>query len=65
MAVLTDRERQVLELVAEGRTNRATAEALFISERTVGVHVSNILNKLQVKTRVQATRVFMRNQPRA
>ncbi|MFV2022360.1 helix-turn-helix transcriptional regulator [Micromonospora sp. LOL_023] len=65
LAVLTDRERQVLELVAEGRTNRATAEVLFISERTVGVHVSNILNKLQVKTRVQATRVFMRNQPRA
>ncbi|WJK41292.1 AAA family ATPase [Solwaraspora sp. WMMA2056] len=65
LAVLTDRERQVLELVAEGRTNRATAEALFISERTVGVHVSNILNKLQVKTRVEATRVFMRNQPRA
>jgi DNA-binding CsgD family transcriptional regulator/tetratricopeptide (TPR) repeat protein len=65
LAVLTDRERQVLELVAEGRTNRATAEALFISERTVGVHVSNILNKLQVRTRVEATRVFMRNQPRA
>jgi len=64
LAVLTKRERQVLKLVAEGRTNRATAEALFISERTVGVHVSHILNKLQVRTRVEATRVYMLNQPR-
>lgn len=64
LAVLTDRERQVLELVADGRTNQEIASKLFISARTVGVHVSHILEKLQVRSRVDATRVFERNRPR-
>jgi DNA-binding NarL/FixJ family response regulator len=43
---LTERERQVLELMAEGRTNRAIAGQLFISERAVERHVTNIFSKL-------------------
>jgi DNA-binding CsgD family transcriptional regulator len=51
---LTPREREVLALVAEGRTNRQIAEALFISEKTASVHVSNILAKLGVANRAEA-----------
>jgi DNA-binding CsgD family transcriptional regulator len=58
--VLTEREREVLAAVAEGLTNREIGQALFISERTVGVHVGHIFDKLQVRTRVQASRVFLR-----
>lgn len=54
---LTPRERDVLEQVAAGRTNRQIASALFISESTAGVHVSNILAKLGVVTRTEAARV--------
>jgi ATP/maltotriose-dependent transcriptional regulator MalT len=48
---LSTREAQVLQLVATGRTNRAIAERLVLSERTVDRHVSNILGKLNVATR--------------
>jgi DNA-binding CsgD family transcriptional regulator len=51
---LTPREREVLALVADGRTNRQIAEALFISDRTASVHVSNILAKLGVANRAEA-----------
>jgi DNA-binding CsgD family transcriptional regulator len=51
---LTRRELEVLAAVAAGRTNRQIAEALFISESTAGVHVSNILGKLGVSTRTEA-----------
>ncbi len=47
-------------LVAEGRTNRQVAEALFISPKTAGVHVSNILAKLGVANRVEAAAVAHR-----
>ncbi|GAA3336272.1 LuxR family transcriptional regulator [Amorphoplanes nipponensis] len=60
LGALTDREREVLAAVAEGLTNREIGQALFISERTVGVHVGHIFDKLQVRTRVQASRVFLR-----
>jgi DNA-binding CsgD family transcriptional regulator len=56
---LTAREREVLAAVAEGLTNREIGARLFISERTVGVHVGHIFDKLQVRTRVQASRVFL------
>jgi DNA-binding CsgD family transcriptional regulator len=59
LAVLTQREREVLAAVAEGLTNREIGERLFISERTVGVHVGHIFDKLQVRTRVQASRVYL------
>ncbi|MEQ4723848.1 AAA family ATPase [Nonomuraea sp. B19D2] len=51
---LTAREVEVLRLVAEGLTNREIAERLFIAHKTVSVHVSNILGKLEVSTRTQA-----------
>lgn len=51
---LTDRERQVLELIAQGFNNRRIARHLTISEKTVRNHVSNIFNKLQVADRAQA-----------
>jgi DNA-binding CsgD family transcriptional regulator/tetratricopeptide (TPR) repeat protein len=51
---LTARERTVLELVADGRTNREIGEMLFISDRTASVHVSRILAKLGVRSRVEA-----------
>jgi DNA-binding CsgD family transcriptional regulator/tetratricopeptide (TPR) repeat protein len=59
LALLTSREREVLAAVAEGLTNREIGEHLFISERTVGVHVGHIFDKLQVRTRVQASRVYL------
>jgi ATP/maltotriose-dependent transcriptional regulator MalT len=52
---LTTREVEVLRLVATGLTNRAIADALTISERTVDRHVSNIFTKLDVSTRAAAT----------
>jgi DNA-binding NarL/FixJ family response regulator len=51
---LTDRELEVLELVAEGKTNREIGETLFISAKTASVHVSHILAKLDVRGRVEA-----------
>jgi predicted ATPase/DNA-binding CsgD family transcriptional regulator len=54
LASLTARELQVLDEIAEGRTDQQIARRLFISERTVGVHVSHILAKLGVRSRVQA-----------
>jgi DNA-binding NarL/FixJ family response regulator len=54
---LTAREQEVLALVADGATNRLIARALFITEKTASVHVSNILRKLGVANRTQAARV--------
>jgi DNA-binding NarL/FixJ family response regulator len=51
---LTERERQILTLIAQGKSNAAIAEQLMISLKTVRNHVSNIYNKLQVADRAQA-----------
>ena len=51
---LTAREREVLTLIAEGRTNRQIARQLNVTERTARTHVSNILAKLQLTSRTQA-----------
>jgi DNA-binding CsgD family transcriptional regulator len=51
---LTDREREVLDLLIDARTNRQIASRLYISEKTVSVHVSNILAKLGVRSRAEA-----------
>ncbi|WP_304069377.1 LuxR C-terminal-related transcriptional regulator [Nocardiopsis listeri] len=53
-ARLTSRETEVLRLLAEGATNARIAESLFISPKTAGVHVSNILAKLDVPNRATA-----------
>jgi DNA-binding NarL/FixJ family response regulator len=58
---LTSRERDVLSLVVEGRTNRQIAGQLYISEKTVSVHVSNILAKLGVGSRTEAAAVARRD----
>lgn len=52
---LTPRELQVLRLIVTGRTNKAIATELFVSEKTVDRHVSNIFNKLDVPSRAAAT----------
>jgi DNA-binding CsgD family transcriptional regulator len=51
---LSAREREVLALVAQGRTNRETAAALFISEATVKTHLLHIYAKLEVPDRASA-----------
>jgi DNA-binding NarL/FixJ family response regulator len=53
-AVLTPRELEVLGLLAQGRTNRQIGAALYISEKTASVHVSNILGKLGAGGRTEA-----------
>lgn len=57
---LSNREREVLGLIIEGRTNREIGERLFISQKTVGVHVGNILSKLGVSGRLEAAMVAVR-----
>ena len=53
--ILTGRERDVLGLVAEGHTNREIGDRLFISEKTVSVHVSKAMAKLGALSRYEAT----------
>ena len=58
---LTQRERDVLALITQGSTNRQIARQLYISEKTVSVHVSNILAKLGVRGRTEAAAVARRD----
>jgi DNA-binding CsgD family transcriptional regulator len=57
---LSKRELEVLALIAEGRTNREIGERLFISQKTVAVHIGNILGKLGASGRVEAAMVAIR-----
>ncbi|MEP2772929.1 MAG: LuxR C-terminal-related transcriptional regulator [Fulvivirga sp.] len=59
---LSLRELQVLRLVAAGKANKSVADTLFISERTVDRHVSNIFKKLNVSSRVEATTFAIKHQ---
>ncbi|WP_143414932.1 response regulator transcription factor [Geobacillus sp. E263] len=59
--LLTRRECEVLQLLADGKSNRGIGEALYISEKTVKNHVSNILQKLNVNDRTQAVVVAIKN----
>ncbi|WP_433558626.1 helix-turn-helix transcriptional regulator [Pseudonocardia xinjiangensis] len=63
LAALTARELEVLAELAGGHTNREIAQRLFISEKTVGVHVSHIYAKLGVRSRVQASAIWLRSAP--
>jgi DNA-binding NarL/FixJ family response regulator len=58
---LTERETQVLPLLAAGYTNRQIARALFVSESTAGVHVSRIIGKMGVTNRVEAAALAVRS----
>ena len=53
---LTDREQQILALVAEGHSNAELASQLWVTEQTVKFHLSNIYRKLNVSNRTQASR---------
>jgi DNA-binding NarL/FixJ family response regulator len=57
LATLTGREREVAELVAEGRTNPQIATALFLSSKTVETHVRNAFHKLHVSSRLELARL--------
>ena len=59
---LTPREYEVLTLVADGRSNREIGAALFISDRTVARHLTNIYNKIGVTSRTQAARYAIDHQ---
>ncbi|WP_250575266.1 response regulator [Nonomuraea sediminis] len=60
-APLTEREREVLTLIAAGRSNREIARALSVAEKTVKTHVSNVLMKLGVQDRTQAALYAVRH----
>jgi DNA-binding NarL/FixJ family response regulator len=60
---LTPRELEVLALLAKGLTNRDIADELVIGVKTVGIHVSHILRKLDVPTRVEAAAIAHRIAP--
>lgn len=61
-ASLTDRERDVLQWIATGMSNKQIAQQLFISEETVKVHIRNLLRKLNVHSRVAATVLYLEQQ---
>jgi DNA-binding NarL/FixJ family response regulator len=60
-ASLSPREREVLALVAAGQTNKAIADALYVSPNTVKTHVSSLLHKLRADTRVQLATIATRH----
>ena len=55
---ITNREKDIIHLVCEGKTNKEIAEELFISPLTVRDHLSNIFKKVNVKSRVQLVNIF-------
>ena len=58
---LTDRERQILEKLAQGLSNKEIGEELYISEKTVKHYMTNILQKLQVRNRVEAALLALKS----
>ena len=59
---LTTREREIVQLIAEGKTNKALANSLCISTKTAETHRANIMRKLQLHTQTELVRYAMRNQ---
>jgi DNA-binding CsgD family transcriptional regulator len=64
LASLSAREREVAEQVAAGKTNRAIAGALFLSEKTVESHLARIYDKIDVRSRVALTALVAQEQAR-
>lgn len=60
---LTPRERQILELVASGKSNKEVGKALELTEKTVKHYMSNVLQKLQVRNRVEAALLAQKHHP--
>ena len=60
---LTEREREVLELVAEGLSNQEVGDRLGLAEKTIKHYMTNILGKLQVRSRVEAALLVARQGP--
>ncbi|MBT9502983.1 MAG: response regulator transcription factor [Burkholderiaceae bacterium] len=58
---LTEREREILALIGQGLTNREIGERIFLSEKTIKHYVTNILQKLQVRSRVEAALLASRH----
>jgi DNA-binding NarL/FixJ family response regulator len=58
--LISPRERDVLALVVEGRSNKDIAEALYVSPNTVKTHVASLLNKLSANTRSQLAAIALR-----
>jgi DNA-binding NarL/FixJ family response regulator len=64
LSELSERERKILSLVAEGLTNREIAERVYLAEKTVKNHMTNILGKLCVRSRVEAALLATRQNAR-
>jgi DNA-binding NarL/FixJ family response regulator len=64
VALLSPREREVLALVAEGRSNKVIAEALFVSPNTIKTHVASLLMKLHADSRVELAAIAARHRLR-
>ena len=60
-ADLTDREREILALMVEGKSNSEISKSIFITQATVKYHVSNILSKLGVGSRTEAVVLAIKN----
>lgn len=63
--ILSRREAEVAMLICQGLSNKQIAEQLFISEKTIKTHVSNILSKLDIKDRMQLILEYCRIVPNA
>lgn len=61
--MLTSREREIAEAVAEGKTNRQIATAMFLSEKTVESHLTSVYLKLDVHSRAALATVLARSAP--
>jgi NarL family two-component system response regulator LiaR len=61
LASLTEREREILTLLGQGRTNREIADELVLAEKTVKTHITNIFSKLHVRERTQAALLAVRS----
>jgi len=65
LAVLTDQERKILALIAEGKTNKEIADEIFLSDKTVKNYVSSILSKLNLRRRSEAAAFMADHRPRS